>query len=412
MKRITLVIFIIFVAGCLLILGVFYVRSMSAKYSWRPRYQHQSKEPYDTRFIFEMLKDSYGDSNFILVNKSPEKLINDTVINSLYFNIGFRTYYDSATVQWFVDYIRRGNKAFFASENIPSQILENVFGLDSSYIFTNLYNDSIIHTLFIDDSNMIYKFHFQDGKKKKIYSWKYLPDSCLNHYWMRGLIEPLSVIDSGRVNFIEINYGQGTVYILTTPLLLTNYYLIKKEGFEYASDVFEKTGKANTIYWDNFNHFSLPQDIQDEGMNPLKFFLSQKSLRWGWYLTIIVLIFFFIFHLKRRQKPILIKTPDKNTSIEYAKTVGLLHYRTDTHGNLSEQLMRIFLSYTKGRYKINLSDGREEDIKIISFHSGIDAKHIKDIFTNYYLIKHDSEPSKSDTIKLYSLLEYFYKNCK
>jgi len=123
-------------------------------------------------------------------------------------------------------------------------------------------------------------------------------------------------------------------------------------------------------------------------------------------------LLFAVFRLKRKQKPIEVILPDKNSSIEYAKAIGLLHYKTSSHSELAAQLMKLFFAFVKERYKITLNKDREIQKKQIAQHSGISIKIIDDIFREQFSIKYNPEPERGQTIKLHTLLEYFYQNCK
>lgn len=387
------------------------IRQYLPKYRWQPALTYKSEQPYGLNQLYTILEKSYPENKFVLVNQPINSIIGDDKTKSLLFYAGYDTYYDSLTVQWFKEYMYRGNKICIASTNLPYQLLSEIFEIDGEYFYANSYSDSMITTHFLSDTSKIFQFHFQLLKKKGATEWHYFADTTMKVYWRNYLYEPLSELDSGRTNFIRVDYGRGSLYVYTTPLLLTNYYISTPRGFEYANHFFETMGTVETFYWDNFSRFPGFGNSTDAD-NLLEFILSKKELRMAWYLLLLAIVLFALFKLKRRQKPIPVILPDKNSSIEFAKAVGLLHFKTSSTTDLSAQLMKLFFAFVKDRYKVNLNKDREIQKKQIVLLSGINKKIIDDIYKEHFSIKYNPEPDRSQSIKLHSLLEYFYQNCK
>lgn len=412
MNRTTITILIIITVVVLLAAtGIVFLKQYLPKYKWYPSYSYKSEEPYGTKYLYNILKESYPKKDFVVINQPHNSVIDEDKTNSLLFYIGYDTFYDSLSIEWFKDFMLRGNNICVASTNLPYQLLNDIFNLDSEFFYTNSFSDSTISTLFHSDSLKLYKFHFQNLKKKALTDWNYFSDSTMQLYWKKYTYESLSVLDSGRTNFIRVGYGKGALYVYTTPVLLTNYYLTTPEGFAYANKFFSVIGRSETFYWDNYSKF-MGFGYSYESKNPLEFILSKKELRFAWYLLLFGILLFAVFRLKRKQKPIEVILPDKNSSIEYAKAIGLLHYKTSSHSELAAQLMKLFFAFVKERYKITLNKDRDIQKKQIAQHSGINIKIIDDIFREQFSIKYNPEPERGQTIKLHTLLEYFYQNCK
>jgi hypothetical protein len=412
LNRTTLITIIIVAAAVLLVMtGILFLRQYTPKYRWYPDLKSTSNEPYGMSNLYEIVKNSYPKNKFVLVNQSFSSVINDNETNSLLFYCGYNTYYDTLTIEWLKNYLYRGNKICIASTNLPQELLNKLFNVDSSYYYTGSITDSVITTRFYSDSLKTYNFHYQILKKKSNVGWPYLSDATIKFYWGNSNYELLSEIDSGYVNFLKVSCGHGELFIYTSPVLLTNYYITAPEGFGYAEQFFKTIGKTDKFYWDNFSK-DAGFDYTSSEANPIEFILSNKELRLAWYLLMTGIVLFAVFRLKRRQQPINVVLPDKNTSIEYAKAVGLLHFNNANHSELANQQMKLFFAFIKNRYKITLSKDYETQRQQVALHSGIDRKIIDTLFSEYYMIKFNPEPEKVQAINLHSLLEYFYKNCK
>lgn len=412
-KSSVIIIVVVFVVISLIAFGVVYLRQYIPKHNWFVTLNPKSEEPYGTKLLLSLLEKSYEEENFKIINKNISTEITDSVKNSLLFFIGHYTYYDSLTIEWFKKYMNNGNSIFIASNIIPEQILSKIFSLDTLHLNTTVHIDSIVEPWFISDSTKKFSFHYHFFKDTVPYRWSYISHNNFDTYWQKSTFKQRAFIDSSRVNFIELEYGAGSMYLYTTPELLTNFYLSTPEGYEYANLLFNVTGNPEKFYWDNISQFPVRMPgYSMETKNPLEFILSKKELRWSWYMAILGIILFFVFRLKRQQNPVPILSSDKNTSVEYAKAVGQLHYKTTTHQNLADQLMKLFDNFVKERYGINIKENKEVKIEKVAKHSGIEKKLIKEIYNSHIRIKYNPDPDTQQTIKLYNHLDHFYKNCK
>lgn len=393
--------------------GVYYVKQYTPEYSWWPNYRYDNDQPYGTKYLYELFQKDMPEDSFKLLQKKPSLIIDETETNSLIFYIGYNTFYDSLTTVWLKDYIDKGNSVCIASDRLPFQLINDIYELDTMLFYTEYYESKTVSTSFNSESDEEYNFHYQWAKDTSEYAWRYFSETTMESYWKKFLYTPISVIDNDKPNFLKIQFGQGSLYIFTTPLFLTNYFLISEEGFNYSNAFFNSLGDYEKVYWDDFSrmpNFGFGNSTIDKN-NPLEFILENTALRWAWYLFLVGILLFILFMLKRRRKPMKIINADKNTSIEYAKAVGLLHYKTAGHTDLANRLMKIFQHFIHSKYGIGQHLEREDQIKQLSLHSGLSKKRIEAIYNTHFSIKYNPDPEVSATIRLHTELEYFYKNC-
>jgi len=55
---------------------------------------------------------------------------------------------------------------------------------------------------------------------------------------------------------------------------------------------------------------------------PLKYILSQESLKWAYYILIVSIIVYIIFQGKRKQRVIPLIPPLKNTTLEFVRIIA------------------------------------------------------------------------------------------
>lgn len=202
------------------------------------------------------------------------------------------------------------------------------------------------------------------------------------------------------VNFIKVNYRQGSFFIHLQPAAFTNYHLLKDNHAEYAEKVLAYMPKGD-IYW----------TIKDqngiiESDSPFRYVLSQPALKWAWYLFLIGIIVFMIFNAKRKQRIIPIIKPLTNTTVDFTKTIGNLYYQEGDHQNLIDKKIIYFLERIRNEYLIETTTLDENFIKKLHAKTG---KEIKDIEHLVYLIKHHRKSYnlsiESDLIEINNAIE-------
>jgi hypothetical protein len=243
------------------------------------------------------------------------------------------------------------------------------------------------------------------------YQWKYLKqDSCT---LKNKMLSALGYLDNEKINFFKIDCGKGSVYLHTTPLAFTNYFLLKQGGADYSSKVFSFLPPGN-IVWDEYSKISSDDFNYNPGLSksPLKFILSEDSLRWAWYIFLILILVYLIFGIKRRQKIIPLILPKVNSSLDYINTVGLMFFQRDAHRIISLYKMKIFLAFIRNRYFIPTNTINWELKKRIAANSSIPLEDVENIFLEFTLIEVSHEISKKELITFHNLLTRFYNKCK
>ena len=402
----------------ILIIGIYffiaYMREFLPKYRWYETYNYTDENPYGLKHTYDLFKAGMKDSSFILIDKKPSEILNKNAKNSSYIFIGANWIMDSLSVERLCDFVRKGNYAFISSYNSPKEIVKKKFYDKPEIPSYKGFMDSSVNTRFLDPQGKEYSksffFYFQVLKKKSLHYWLHtdlekLADSLDIHG-----IEPVSVINNNFVNCYKFPYGRGVFIFHTTPLMLTNYHVVRQEGFDYMNELFSTMKKEN-IYWDEYSkapHFLWQQNGRADE-SPLRFILSQKSLRWAWYLSLIAIILYLVFNSKREQQLIPLMPENKNTSVEFVKAVGMLHYQLKAHSVLADEILKLFLAYNKNKYGISPQLERELLITEITKRSGVAELLVRDIFKKHLAVRYNPAPEPVDLINLHSLTELFYK---
>lgn len=405
------------VIGVLILLyGAFmlYQRQFRSKYTWYTNYVYDNKQPYGANILYQLLK-NYSNENLTLIDEQNLRdFLNehDTVTNANYFVIGKHCNYNEDDIVNLKQFVRRGNTAFIALEELSYDLLYSAVSECAMVEYENYYSQSgRLSVTFNDTLSHNYVFRYKYNDKPSDYYWKYFEtEQCSTNE-----IIPLSTIKNRKPNFIKINYGRGKFLVHANPELFTNLFLIKPLYAEHSEVVFANLSDG-PIYWDrNSKLWSISGNNYtngNEGNTPFDYILRQPALKWAYYLMWSLIILFVLFNLWRKQKAVPVKFPKKNTTLEFVHSIGELYFENKNNKKLAIQKMNLFVKKARSRY--NISENNEDKfIGLLAKKSDVEKQKIEQIFKFYHIIEKQNENiSDEDLIKFYSLLQTFNKTAK
>jgi hypothetical protein len=405
-----------------IVTGLIYL--LSNRMNWNETYNMNSVQPYGTDVISKLLE-SKSHRKFHVLAQPGDSTLRQFISNEKknYVFIGKNYYTDSNDIRELFEFIARGNNAFISSAWFPDKIgnlFETLYidtadkGLRSEYTkkFSEI-TESKARLNFTGNYKTINDFilHFSYEGIQMDYTWNYIDSSIFKNE--NSNIFVLGTMNK-KINFVRIEYGRGNLFLHLTPLAFTNYAIVDTNGRDYAERCFSVLNDGDII-WDEYN--KLPKythsksDGRKNSLSPLKFILSRESLRWAWYLTLFLLVIYAIFIGKRRQRIIPVIEPNKNTSLEYAKTVGKLYFLERNNRSVGIHKMKHFQSFLRNRYFILTNQRNQEMIDKLSMVSGVNKDLVSDIYNQSALINAASELTDEELIKFHISLTKFYKEC-
>ncbi len=167
---------------------------------------------------------------------------------------------------------------------------------------------------------------------------------------------------------MKVKIGKGNLYIHSVPNIFTNYNLLKAER-DY---IFKCLSYLNIrdVIWDEYY-----KEVNKYQSTPIRYILSQPSLKWAYFTLIISLIFFVIFRGRRDQRVIPIIKPLSNTTLEFVETVGNLYFKQSNHKNIADKKITYFLDYIRIKYSLKTLNYLNDDlVKQLSEKSAIEVR--------------------------------------
>lgn len=365
--------------------------------SWRDSYNSQDKIPLGCYVLFNELE-TFTDKDIITNTKdfySSSKDIDSTKKSTAIFinkNISF--YGEEADA--LLNYVNQGNTALISTTSFYGKIADtlNIETTNTQTSFIKKEAEQEFTSPSLADNKTIFKDVVENSYFVSIDT---LNTTVLGTIYNDELEE--------KVNFIKVKFGEnnGAFLIHTNPFAFTNYHLLNNNE-DYAATVLSYLPK-DQIIWDDY-YKSGRRVIQ----SPLRYILSQPSLKWAFYLAITTLIVFVLFKSKRTQRIVPVIEPLENTTVEFTKTIGGLYFQNKEYTNIIDKKITFFLETIRTQYYLNTTNLNSDFIEKLALKSATSLADVKALIDLIKYCKQKQVHTENDLIVLNTKLEEFLNN--
>ncbi|MEX0719019.1 MAG: DUF4350 domain-containing protein [Balneolaceae bacterium] len=352
-----------------LVLGFILVQILKPKpLDWRESFSAAEKIPYGGYIIHNLLEPVFPGQE-IAVNTNPIFEHADTVNakkNWLFLNTNFSL--DEFEAEILLNQVQNGSNVFIAARTFGGE-----FG-DTLNLATR-YGNPVLgggNILWEDTSHV----NFTNPSLQKEKGWPYVQSTTETHFISvdSSRTSILGINSDGNPNFIKINSGDGNIFLHANPTLFTNYFVRDSLGADYALTALSYL-PVQQVVWDEY----YKTGRASEG-GAVRYIVSQRYLKWAWFLSLAGIVLFMIFRAKRSQRIIPVIDPPKNSSIEFAQTIGNLYLEKGDHKLIADKKIRFFLDYIRGNLDLDTSHFDESLVKDIASRSGVNNNEIQTLF--------------------------------
>lgn len=392
----------------LVLLGIIAMETARPKpLDWRPSYTATDKIPFGCFVLFNELPnlfpnsavESFGESVYEVLTKKE----NASNANYLFVNNGID--FDEQETHKLLDYVHRGNDVFIASTYFGG-FLSDTLNLKMGSAYT-VKEDTVTATLTnnaFSKSEFLYakgldKTHFTSVDSLNTTILGYMRYNPKTNFLLEEVDTTKNI---ARANFIKVAFGKGNFYMNSTPQAYSNYYMLRGNK-DYVSHTFSYLGNR-PLYWDNYKKTG--RIVID---SPMRFVLNQTSLKWAYYLTMTGLLVFFVFRAKREQRIIPVVEPLRNSSVEFARTVGSLYYQHKDYTDLIAKKLNYFLEYVRSHYYLDTNTINEKTARDLAIKSGKSMAQTKELVDFIVYLKNKARHTEQDIIQLNKKITSFKK---
>ena len=355
---------------------------------WNITLSPEDKIPFGAYAFKEFLPDLFSDGNLSVTDESIYKTISldsaqNIIITSQVFEPGTE---DLVQLQ---KALENGRHCLLIAED-ASKEMKDTFDIEFNYKF------------FIKEQLLKRQDTIELDLEGKKYAFpEAFVSSSISPF--KENYDVLSRTSDGEVIFIEKQVGKGKLLICTLPLMMTNFTLLSGDNVEMMEYLVNKLPDEKTTWT------SLYISGKNEPQTRLRFILTEPSLRLAYTIGIISLFVFMIFRLKREQRQIPTIKPPKNSSIEFAATVGQLYLKHGNHKNIALKRLMYLKDYMLRRYFIHVNFTKDELEKVIH-KTGKDEKVVKDLYKVISDVKSSEDIGENQLVYFNQKLEDFYNN--
>jgi hypothetical protein len=418
-------IFVLLAIALVLTVILVWAGSGNKRHSWRVTYSARSKEPYGTFVLHDLLGRQFPGNKLTDVRDSLQQVLPTTDEGANYLLLGPGAVLAYEEQERLLDFVAAGNTALLALELPPLELLQDMAqrscnSYEGQWVDPFSHTDSIIR---VNLNHLGLRFEhplrmvFHRSGESDVFEWHFFSDDFFCTADTR--ITPLSeVADVSGVNLVEVAHGKGRFYLFTTPVLLTNYFVLQDQGRRYAEGVLSYL-QEGPVYWDNVSRLNFDPPSRSRGNqprlqsdSPLSYVLSQPALAWAWYVLVGLGLLYLLFGARRRQAIVPIWEAHTNTSLAFIRTIGWLYFQRSSHLALTGQAIKLFRGYVLERY--GLSQGEDDALyhRQVAAKAGVDEALVREILTLYATFEKQKRVDDLQLSVFNRRLETFYRNAK
>ena len=211
--------------------------------------------------------------------------------------------------------------------------------------------------------------------------------------------------EQGQVNFIQHTYKSGgSLYIHTSPLAFSNFFLLHKSNNSYYDQVLSYLPKSiSHIQWDDYFRYG-------RQFSTFQVIMENPGLRAAFWIVLLIFALIFLFDSKRKQRIIPKRPPLKNASLDFVKTVGRLYYQYRDNRNLALKMTAHLMDHIRTRYNLSSFTMDERFVFTLADKSGYDATALQKLIYQAKMIQDSPQISDEELMEFNKLTEAFYKH--
>jgi hypothetical protein len=366
----------------------------------RETFSKADQNPFGAYIAYRQLEAMYYRNTIRDKRVSFDKTWNNiTDTAALYVCITPSLYLNEDEANAMMNYVAAGNTLFIAANKIDADLLNELDCKQSANTFyLGLDSLRITHTATTDSS----------------FAYYYLPFKSAFTFNDTVFTKTLGVNDDGRPNFILYYHGKGRLILHTDPKAFSNYFLLKKENYKFMEQAFSFTPDyPDRIYWDDYyrkqNQRRPRQSENNKDFSTFSEIMKHPPLKTAFWLSLLGLVLYIAFGLKRRQRIIEKIKPNENTTVTFTETIGRLYLQKKDNRNIAEKMITYFNEHVRNNYFVNTNNINSDFITTLSRKSGVEHDKVEAL---YRAIQHVNNNATVDDYQLLSLnqqIQQFYK---
>ena len=366
---------ILIVLGLIIATLVYFEATKQPPVNWLPSYSRMDKIPYGTYVAYESLEENLGSRlnttdgvpYEVLAYDHPARPQGTFMLTSNYVTL------DGPTVDRMLEWTREGNQLIIQSggfgkladtlgytvEDVirPMAYIENATyrwvgdtgnytpnrSTYPSYFTPERYRDTLVDAealLLVDMARA------QDNLTAFSLPQEEFDSETLDE--LAGSNEDRELFEDEYPAMLRVPYGDGEIIMSLFPYGMTNNYILyAQDGDKYLNTLTGLIREGNDVYWDDYDQMG-----SKKYKSPLYYLLSNKYLRWAYYLALIGAVLFTIFQGKRKQRAIPVIVPPENQSVAFSNTIAHTYLEEKDYDGIATIMANQWNEYVRQEYRV------------------------------------------------------------
>jgi hypothetical protein len=389
------------------------------------------KIPYGTKYAFENLNYIFPHADIRVSSRFPILFRDDTSRALIIISPWFAP--EPNEMNAIIRFAASGNQVFISAESIADTVL-HLLHMKTQESDTAVYNRRSTDSVKSSDTAKIAIYRKLDSLKKtdsgELMSKDFPLQSEISildpqrNAWVKyeypgtfydwdfgevdsGYSTVLGRNYLGKPDFIRIPYAHGgAIFIHLEPLAFSNFFLLHKNNKSYY-DLALSYLPANTgvVEWSDYFRYRHRADY----FSALHFILANRSLRWAFWLTMLLFLLIFLIESKRKQRSIAVLPILRNASEDFVKTVGRLYFQQKNNQNLAGKMTAAFLENIRTTYNLSTSQLNEEFVHKLAFRAGRPVQEVSQLIESIHSSRLNPDLSDQEIMDLHQQINQFNK---
>ena len=359
--------------------------------NWSPSFVASHKLPFGTAVLFENLKDQ----SFPLkkVKIPPYEFLGDSTVKGTYLFLNDNLNFHESELNRILKWVEKGNSVFIIAEDLSPNLLDTL-GLKTEITYSEMsFASKPLYNL--SDSTLKRKQPFLFNRETILMNIKEFDSLEQTILGVTSIYKDSLTPEEPKPNFLMDSFGKGFIYIHTSPLAFTNYFLLDGDNYEYAERALAYIPSEEQVYWDEYYKTGKAYNS-----SPLYVLLNSRTLKWAYYFTIIGSILFVIFEGKRRQRSIPVIEPLRNQTYHFTRTISGLHLNRRDYKGIASKKISLFLDHVRTHFRIPAEDPTEATFQHLAGVSNSTPDAVKALWKFMGYLENKQEVTKQDLEKL------------
>jgi hypothetical protein len=373
------------------------------QFSWKPTYDKYDREPFGS-YVFDDIVSSSFD-RYTVSNKTFYQIFTDdsTASPRAFLLTEDRLRFTDTDIDYLFRLLEKGDQLMICTSDFPFRLKDTLgfgtstqiyyqtfnFGIkkdilrDSIFFGTDTLNPERIFEVYPD----LHPASLEAGWSK--YEYDSIQSKSIEHFYPMNCdsTQILAWDNKKRPLVIRTFIGKGELFLVSTPLMFTNYGMLDDTNASYAFRLlsFLKDKPLTRVEAYGVN--------SQKSRTPLRYILTVTPLRWTFYWTLALLILFMVFTAKRRQRIIPVIQSPPNRIFEFMQLISNLYYQKHDNGEMLKMKYTCFCSQVKSLIGVDLQENIPDESNYVrlSEKTGTDYDLMCQLLKNIRIVIYRSE---------------------